>query len=150
MVITCTQRELIVIDILRTHTPLDFLQLLLETSGRIAKALEYATNRTHITVLATDPILIVAVRLSLILSRHSRHQQLVCIGSNRETVILVNRYHQRGTQTHVCWQELTLVITIEGDFTTDIREVETNTQLALTAAHDHIVIVVHGQICSKG
>lgn len=41
MVITGSQRKLVVIHILSTHTPVYLLQLFLESAGSIAEALEY-------------------------------------------------------------------------------------------------------------
>ena len=113
MMISCTQRELIVIYILRSHAPLYLLQLLLETSRGITETLEDTADGTHITILTTYTILIVGVRLALILYRHRRHKQFVGIGSDGKTVILIHRHHQRCSQTHVCRQELTLFVTVE-------------------------------------
>ena len=94
MMIACTERELIVIDILRSHAQLDLLQLLLETAWRISKALKDTADGTHITILATYTVLIVAVRLTFILLWHSGHKQFIGICRDGKAVILVDRNHQ--------------------------------------------------------
>ena len=112
------------IHILGTNAPLNLLQLLLEPSRSIAKALKKATNGAYVAVLSAHTILIVAVRLAFLLAGHGGHQQLVGISADGEAVILINRYHQRGTQSQVGRQELTLIVAIEGYLGTDIRHIQ--------------------------
>ena len=150
MMITGTKRELIMVDVFCTNTPLNLLQLFLETARRISETLEDTADGTHIAILTTHTVLIVAVRLTFLLTGHSGHKQLVGICRDGEAVILVDRYHQRCTQTHIGRQELTLVIAIERDLTTDVREVQTDSELTLTTAHHDVVVIVHRQVGSKG
>ena len=150
MVVAGTERELVMIDIFRTNTPLYLLQLLFKASRCITEALEDTTDSTHITVLPTHTILILAIGLTFILLRHCRHKQFIGISRDGKAVIFIHRNHQRGTQTHIGRQELALVITIKRNLTTDIRQVQANAQLTLTTAHHQIVVIVHRQIRSKG
>ena len=65
--------------------------------------------------------------LTCLLFRICRNEKFVGIGSDRETVVFVNRNHKRETETHICRKELTVVIATEGawapwtyhDFDTD-------------------------------
>ena len=114
MVIARTEGELVVIDVLGTDTPLDFLKLFLEAVRGIAEALEHSTDTADIAILTTHTVLVVGVRLTFLLTGHSRHKQLVGISRDRKAVILVDGNHERGTQTEVGGQELTLIVTVKG------------------------------------
>ena len=59
MVVTGTQRELVVIDILRTDAPLNLLHLLLETAGSIVETLEDGRDGTEVVVLVQHALLVV-------------------------------------------------------------------------------------------
>ena len=61
MMIAGTQGELVVVDILRTNTPLHLLHLLLESAGGIAEAVEHTLDARDVAILATHTILIVGV-----------------------------------------------------------------------------------------
>ena len=106
MVVTGTQRELVVVDIFCTDAPLNLLQLLLETARSIAKALEDTADGTHVAILFQHSTLIFLSRLTIVLLGNGGNQQLVGIGSNGEAVILIHGNHQRGTQSQVGRQEL--------------------------------------------
>ena len=115
MMIACTQGELVVVDILGTHAPLHLLKLLLEASGGIAEALEDTADAGDVAVLAAHAVLIVAVGLVHLLSRHGGHHELVGIGREGEAVPLVDGHHERGTETQVGRDELTFLVAIVGN-----------------------------------
>ena len=150
MMIARTDRELVVVHILGTDAPLDLLQLLLKAARGIAETLEDTTDGTDITVFPTYTVLIVGIALALLLGRNGRHEQFVGIGSDGETVPFIDRYHQRGTQSHVGGQELTLLVAEEGDLRTDVGEVQTKAQLTLATAEINVFVIIHGQVGSKG
>ncbi len=100
------------IDILGSNAPLYLLQLLLEAARGIAEALEHSRYGAHITILLDDTCLIVGTALALFLHGDCRDKQLVGVGTDRETVVLVHRNQQRGTQSHICGQELAAVVAV--------------------------------------
>ena len=57
MMITRTKRELIMIHIFGTYTPLNLFQFLTKAAWGITKTLEDATDGTDIAILTADTIL---------------------------------------------------------------------------------------------
>ena len=148
--ITGTKGELIVVPILGTHTPLNLLQLFLETIRCIAKALHDTTNRRDVVVVFLHTLLISLGRLAFFLLRIGGNEQLVGIGCECEAVVVVDGNHQRSTQTQVGRNELGVVVAAEGNLRTDVRHVHTQAHLALAVAQVQVVLIVEGHIGSKG
>ena len=151
MMITGTERKLIIVYILGTQTIVDFLQLFLETARGIAETLEDTADARNIIILTMHTVFIFRIVLTLFLLRNGRHQILVGIGCQGDAVVLVDRNHQRSTQTHVGWQELAILLATESNLTTNVRNIQAKTQLAFALADDHIVLVIGSDIgCESG
>ena len=150
MVITGTQGELVVVDIFGTHAPLNLLQLLLETTRSIAKALEDTGDRTYVVILFDDATLVILGRFTFVLLGNGGHQQLIGIGSNGEAVVFVDRNHERSTDAQVGRQEVGTVVAKILNLTTHVRNVHTQTELTLTTSDVDVVVIIAGQVGSKG
>ena len=149
--ITGTERKLIIVYILGTQAVVDFLQLFLETARGIAETLEDTADARNIIILTMHTVFVFRIVLTLFLLRNGRHQILVGIGCQGDAVVLIDRNHQRSTQTHVGWQELAILLAAEVNLTTDVRNIQAQTQLAFALADNHIVLVIGGDIgCESG
>ena len=120
MVITGAERELIIIGVLPTKAPTHLLKLFFKASRSIPEALENTCNARNIIVVFLQPRIIIHLRFVLSLDRTRGNKQLVGVGSNGETVIFIDRYHQRSTQTHVCRDEFAIGIAAEINLATNV------------------------------
>ena len=106
VVVSCTKSELVVVNVLGTHAPLNLLHLLLEAVRCVVEALEHTADTRHVVVLLLLAHGIFLRTLTLVLLRIGGNEQFVGVGCDGETVVLVDRHHQRTTQTQVRRDEL--------------------------------------------
>ena len=144
--ITCTQRELVIIDVFGTYAPTYLLHLLAESARRIAETLEDTANGRQVIVVFLLAHLEVFVALIGALDRHGGHERLVGIGCDGEAVVLINGNHQRCTETQVGRDELRIVVTAEIDLRTDVRDIQTQTELTLTLSDIDVVLIICGKV----
>ena len=90
--------ELVMIDILCSNTPLDFLQLLFCTIWCVTEALKDASNARNIIIVFLHPLLISFGGFAFVLLRIGGNQQFIRICCYCKTVILINWHHERSTQ----------------------------------------------------
>ena len=148
--ITCTQRKLIIVYVFRTETIINLLQLFLESTRCITETLEDTTDGRNIIIFSQHSILIFSRILTLFLLRNRRNEELIGIGSQGDTVVLIDRNHQGCSQTEIGRQELAIFLTAESNLATDIGDIKTHTQLAFTLTDNHIVLIIGSNIGSKG
>ena len=94
-------------------------------------------------------VLIVGIVLTFLLLRNGWHKIFIGICSNRQSVVLVKRNHQGSTQTQVGWQELTVFLAAECNFTTDVGNIQTNTQLTFALTDIDVILIIGSNICGK-
>ena len=150
MMITGAQGEAVVIVVFGADTPLHLLHFLLETAGGVAEALEDTADARHIVVVLLHTLLIVFSALAVLLLRIGGHEQFIGISGNGEAVVFVDRNHQRGTETQVGRNELTVVAAAEGNLRTDVGDVHTQAQLTFALTEVDIVLVVKREVGSEG
>ena len=149
VVVSGTEAETVIVGVFHTQAPLYLLHLLLETVGCIPETLEDTRYGRHIVILALHAVGIFLLALTFLLFGIGRHEQLVGIGRDGETVIVVERDGEVDTQTEVGGNELCIVIASVTDFRTDVVDVQTPCQTALAVAHHEIAVAVHGNVGSK-
>ena len=150
MVVTGANAELVVVYIFSTDTPVYLLKFLLETSRSVAETLEHSGDTARVVVFILHTLLVVLCRFPLFLLRIRRNEQLVCVGRYREAVKFVDRHHQGSTQSHVCWNKLTVVTAAECYLTTDVADVQTDAELTFARTDVDIVVIVAGEVGSEG
>ena len=149
VVITRTNHEAVVVVIFHTPAPRYLLHLFLETVGGIVERLEDTRDGRNVVVFALHAIGVVLVCLALFLLGIGGHKEFVGIGSNRESIILVERYRHVASQAQVRGYELRIVITAVGYLRTDIVDVQTPGKGTFAVAHHEISVAIQGDVGSE-
>ncbi|OQC03022.1 MAG: hypothetical protein BWX77_00872 [Bacteroidetes bacterium ADurb.Bin090] len=135
--ITHSYKELSVVSVFQSYTPVDFAQLLGQASGGVGKRLENTHHRRNI-----------GGEIGGVLRR--RNQQLVDIAGHRNGIVAVEWIFHAESQTKIGRNEIRSVVGVVRYFGTDVGYVETESPETLLTSEIYGPAIETADICGEG
>ena len=124
MVVTGTDEEAVVVAVLSTQGPLDFLQFFLEAIGGVVEALEDTRDGRDVVIFLLNARAEFLTGLLCPLHGIGRNQKFIGFCCDTEAVVLVEGNGEIQTQTQVRRDELGILGAAIVDFGTDIADIQ--------------------------